>query len=96
MSIRQEASWRPYTPGRLGLLLEPTVFLDGTRADHFHELGRGPPLYGSVGGGVRIILDERVVVRLDVGAAPDPTLTDSGESAEWKVGVYYAAVRQAF
>ncbi|MBN93668.1 MAG: hypothetical protein CL928_06270, partial [Deltaproteobacteria bacterium] len=56
----------PLALGELRVRVQPTLFVDGTRADTLELLGQGPPLHGSLGGGIRLVLQEQTVIRIDV------------------------------
>ena len=87
-----EVRFRPpgFAFGKRGRLrLEPVVFADAARVDDWESLGAGPPLHPGVGGGIRAILNEQLVVHIDVGTGPDATVTAQGLDASiWVVGAY--------
>ena len=83
--------------GKRGRLrLEPVAFADAARVDDWDELGQGPPLHPGVGGGIRAILNEQLVVHVDVGTGPDWIIDAAGlETSVWVVGAY-ASLGQYF
>ena len=95
--LHGEIRFRPpgFSIKKLRLRLAPALLVDATRADTFEELGVGPPLHGTVGGGLRIVLNEQTLVRLDVGSGPEQRLDANGQFEHWAWGVY-AAVRHLF
>lgn len=98
LMLHGELRFRP--PGfhlkSLLLRLEPIVFADGARADRFDLVGAGPPLHLGLGGGLRVAINEQVLARLDVGAAPDQVRTAAGQLEQrWGVGVY-GTINQSF
>lgn len=94
-----ELRFRPpgFPFGKRGRLrLEPVVFADAARVDRWSELGAGPPVHPGVGGGLRAILNEQLVVHVDVGTGPDWIVDEQGlETTVWVVGGY-AAIGQYF
>ena len=90
--VLSEVRFRPpgFAFGKRGhLRLEPVVFADAARVDQWEFLGAGPPLHPGVGGGLRAILNEQLVVHIDVGTGPDAIIDADGQPGSvWVVGGY--------
>lgn len=90
--LLSEVRFRPpgFAFGKRGRLrLEPVVFADAARVDEWERLGAGPPLHPGVGGGLRAILNEQLVVHADVGTGPDAIVdVDGTRRSVWVVGAY--------
>ena len=80
---------------RLHVRAIPAVWADAARADTPGEPHDPPPLLPGFGGGVRAVVNEISVVRLDMGTGPESVLTPDGEQTRWPF-LLYATVGHAF
>jgi len=80
---------------RLFVRAIPAVWADAARADSPGEPRDQPPLLPGFGGGVRAVVNEISVVRLDMGTGPEAVLTAEGQQTEWRFRLY-ATVGHAF
>ena len=86
-----EARFRP--PGVrlfswLRLRLAPVAWFDAVRVDTLPRTAGGWPVQPAMGGGVRLIVNELTVTRLDIGTAPERVLDDDGVRTRWTFAVY--------
>ena len=89
--LRGELRLRPpgFALGKLlRLRLEPIFFVDATRVGTLGVASPGPALHPSLGGGLRFIVEEQTLFRLDVGVAPEFQIDDSGLHSRWNFGLY--------
>ncbi len=96
--LLSEVRFRPpgFQIGRSRVRVEPVVFADAARVDTWELVGGGPPVHPGVGGGLRAILNEQLVVYIDVGVGPDAVIRPDGSpDTEWVVGGY-ASLGQYF
>ena len=74
---------------KLFVRLAPAAWVDVARVDHL-DLRRvdGLPVQPSVGGGVRLFVNEVSSARLDIGTGPERVRTDEGIRTRWTFGIY--------
>jgi len=80
---------------RLYVRAIPAVWADAARADIPGESMDSPALLPGFGGGVRAVVNEISVVRLDMGTGPEAVMTVEGEQTQWPFRLY-ATVGHAF
>lgn len=96
--LLSEVRFRPpgFNVGRSRLRVEPVIFADAARVDTWELAGGGLALHPGLGGGLRAILNEQLVVHLDVGVGPDAIIRPDGVADQkWVVGGY-ASLGQFF
>lgn len=73
---------------KLRVRLAPTAWVDVARVDLLEPTPGGLPIQPSVGGGVRMFLNEVTAARLDIGTGPERVLDADGERTRWTFGIY--------
>jgi len=96
--LHGEVRFRPpgFKIGKLfSLRIEPVAFVDATRVGVLGTPSTGPALHPGLGGGVRFVISEQALFRIDLGAGPELQADFDGENTRWQFGVY-ATVGQSF
>lgn len=73
---------------KLKVATQLVLAADAARVDLYDSIGEGPPLHPGLGGGLRLILNDQLVVHVDLATGPEHVLTPEGSDEAWALRGY--------